>query len=52
VDDTGPVAFRRVQQRDALLHDLHRLAHLFHADEVAVVAVAVLADRNLEVELE
>jgi hypothetical protein len=36
---------------DALLHDLHRLPHLFHADQIAVIAVAVLADRNVEVEL-
>ena len=29
---------------------LVRLAHLFHADEIAVVAVAVLADRDVELE--
>ncbi len=34
-----------------LLHDLHALAHLEHADQVAVEAVAVLADRNVEIEL-
>jgi hypothetical protein len=28
-----------------------RLAHLLHAAEIAVIAVAVLADRNLELEL-
>ncbi len=38
------------EQFHALLHDLHRLAHLAHADQIAVVAVAVLADRNVEVE--
>jgi hypothetical protein len=31
--------------------DAHRLAHLFHSHEVAVVAVAVLADRDVEIEL-
>ena len=35
----------------ALLHDGGRLAHLLHADEVAVVAVAVLADGNIELHL-
>src|SRR5262249_20479679 len=34
-----------------LLHDAYRLAHLLHAHEVAVVAVAVLTDRNVEFEL-
>ena len=34
-----------------LLHDADRLPHLFHADAVAVVAVAVLADRNVEIQL-
>src|SRR5258707_4535889 len=29
----------------------HRLAHLLHADTVAVVIVAVLADRDVEIEL-
>src|SRR6516164_7785197 len=38
-----------VELRDALSHDAHRLAHFFHADAVPVVAVAVLADRNIEV---
>ena len=46
----GP-ARRRAQLGDALLHDAHGLAHLFHADAVAVVAVAVLADRNVEIHL-
>src|SRR5262249_17017144 len=32
-------------------HDAHRLAHLLHAHEIAVVAVAVLADRDVEIEL-
>ena len=35
--------------RDALSHDAHRLAHFFPADQIAVVTVAVLADRNIEV---
>src|ERR1700745_4233823 len=37
--------------RDALSHDAHRLAHFFHADQIAVVTVAVLADRNVEIHL-
>src|SRR6516164_3218159 len=32
-------------------HDADRLAHLFHADAVAVVTIAVLADRDVEIEL-
>ena len=52
VDDRDrPLPFRRAQLGDALLHDRDRLAHLFHADAVAVVAVAVLADRNVEIHL-
>ena len=35
---------------DALAHDVVGLAHLLHADEIAVVIVAVLADGNLEFE--
>src|SRR5262245_24282421 len=34
-----------------LLHDAHRLTHLIHAHEVAVVTIAVLADRDIEFEL-
>src|SRR5207249_2330390 len=41
----------RAQLGDALLHDADRLAHLLHAEAVAVVAVAVLADRNVEIHL-
>src|SRR5437660_133850 len=36
---------------DALFHDAYRLTHLFHAHEVAIVAVAVLADRDVEIKL-
>src|SRR3954447_5303501 len=36
---------------DALLHDPDRLAHLFHPDQVTVVAIAIPADRNIEVHL-
>src|SRR4029079_9669360 len=35
----------------ALLHEAHRLAHLLHANEIAVVAIAVLADRDVELKL-
>ncbi len=36
---------------ERLPDDAHRLAHLLHAHEVAVVAIAVLADRNIEIHL-
>ena len=36
---------------EALGHDLERLAHLGHAHHVAIEAVAVAADRDVEVEL-
>ncbi len=36
---------------DALLHDPHRLLHLLDAAEVPIPAVAVLADRNIELQL-
>ena len=52
VDDWTPGRLVLAEQPvDALAHDLGRLAHLFHADQVAVVAVAVLADRNVEFHL-
>mmetsp|Transcript_18312 Transcript_18312/g.29274 ORF Transcript_18312/g.29274 Transcript_18312/m.29274 type:complete len:384 (-) Transcript_18312:3287-4438(-) len=38
------------QLGNGLFDNAHRLAHLFHAAEVAVIAVAVLAHRDLEVE--
>ena len=44
-------AIRRQQLVAALLHDAHRLAHLFHADVVAVEAVTVLADGDVEFHL-
>src|SRR5205807_9912603 len=47
----GPLPVRAPQPVDALAHDAHGLAHLFHADAVAVVTVAVLADRNVEIHL-
>jgi hypothetical protein len=45
------LAVRRLQLLDALFHDPHRLPHLLHANEIAVVAVAVLPDRNVEIHL-
>src|SRR4029079_2231786 len=51
VDDNRAPPVRRAEFRDALPHDAHRLSHLFHADAVAVVAVAVLADRDVEIHL-
>src|SRR5690606_39102226 len=35
----------------ALLHQADRLAHFLHANEIAVVAIPVLADGNVELEL-
>ena len=46
-----PLPGRRAQPVDALPHDAHRLAHLLHADDLAVVIVAVPADRDVEIEL-
>ncbi|OIQ68002.1 hypothetical protein GALL_504100 [mine drainage metagenome] len=40
----------RAQPVRALFDDAVGLAHLFHADKIAVVAVAVLADRNVEIQ--
>ena len=51
VDRHRPAPFIRAQLLQALFHDADGLAHLFHADAVAVVIVAVLADRNVEIEL-
>ena len=51
VDRDRPLPFRRAQLLQALLHDADGLAHLLHADQIAVVVVAVLADRNVEIEL-
>src|SRR5215472_2826252 len=48
IDADRPLPFTRIQLFQALLHDPNGLAHFFHAD---VVAVAVLADRNVEIEL-
>src|SRR5260370_42450334 len=44
-----PLPRRDAQLVAALLHDACRLAHLLHANEIAVVAIAVLADGNVEV---
>src|SRR5262249_11535590 len=41
----------RTQFLAALLHDFDRLTHLLHADEIAVEAVAVFSDRDVELEL-
>src|SRR6266404_3109667 len=47
----GPLAIGHAKLRNALLHDAHGLAHLFHPNAVTVVAVAVFADRNVEIHL-
>src|SRR5258706_4395836 len=51
LDGDGSLAIGGTQLRDALLHDARGLAHFFHPDQVAVVAIAVLADRNVEIHL-
>src|ERR1700681_2372656 len=45
------VAIRRAQLYNALFHDAHGLAHFFHADQIAVVTISVLAHRNIEIHL-
>src|SRR5258707_2237137 len=50
-DSNRSPTFGQAQLLQALFHDAHRLAHLLHADAVAVVIVAVLADRDVEIEL-
>src|SRR5665811_143101 len=51
VDRDPALALGAAQLFQALLHDFYRLTHLLHADAVAVVAVAVLADRYVEFHL-
>src|SRR6266566_2089466 len=51
LDGNQSLPLRRAQLFNALFHDARGLAHLFHADQIAVVAVAVLADRNVEIHL-
>src|SRR5262249_26112425 len=46
LDRERSLTCRRAELLQALLHDPDRLAHLLHADAVAVVIVAVLADRD------
>ena len=41
----------RAQLFYGLFDDFQGLAHLFHANEIAVIAIAVLANRDFEVEL-
>src|SRR3954466_16304545 len=48
-DRNRPLPIRCAQFGDALLHDRRRLTHLLHPDAVAIVAVAVLADWNVEI---
>src|SRR6266403_2152159 len=49
-DDDWPLSVALRKLFDALFHDAHRLAHLLHPHEIAIVAVAVLADRDIEIE--
>ena len=41
---------RFTQQLAALFDDLRGLVHLLHTAEIAIIAIAVLADRNFEIE--
>src|SRR5262249_60361742 len=43
--------FRGFELLDALFHNRDRLAHFFHADAIAVVAISVLAHGNVELHL-
>ena len=45
------LAVGRAQFGNRLMNDLQALLHLGHAAQIAVIAIAVLANRNLEVEL-
>jgi hypothetical protein len=49
--DDRPLTITRKELLDALLHDPDRLAHLFHANDLPVVIVAMAADRNVELHL-
>src|SRR5450759_1141374 len=51
VDRDPALALGAAQFFQALLHDFYGLAHLLHADAVAIIAVAVLADRYVEFHL-
>src|SRR5690606_31776396 len=44
-------AFWRTQLLARLLHDLYGFTHFEHADQITIIAVAVLADGDVEVEL-
>src|SRR5690606_13410956 len=46
-----PDAILAEQPLHTLAHDFCRLAHLFHADQIAVVAIAVLPHGDVEVHL-
>ena len=50
-DRDRPLPVGRAQLVDALAHDADRLAHLFHADDLTVVIVAILADGDVEIHL-
>src|SRR5207342_3012438 len=51
LDGHWALASRRAQLFATLLHDIGRLPHLFHANQITVEAVAVLSNRNIEIEL-
>src|SRR5208337_918946 len=44
-----PLPARRAELFDALPHDSDGLAHLFHADDLAIIIVAMAPDRNVEI---
>src|SRR5262252_1753820 len=49
VDGDSPLRIRQSKFFDASLHDPNRLAHLLHAHEVAIIAVAVSTNRDVEI---
>ncbi len=51
VGDDGALSVSRTEFLKTLLHDADRLAHFLHPHEVSVVAVAMLANRDVEIEL-
>src|SRR5262249_46099892 len=50
-DGNPPLTFGQPQLLQALFHDAHPLAHLLHSHEITVVAVPLLADWDVKIEL-
>ena len=50
-DGDRSLSFSLAKLFDALSHDAHRLTHLLHPHEIAIVTVAMLANGNIEIKL-